>query len=143
MRARQQGFLQGPAMYAVVGLGAALAISWAAAGIGAWYLTGQADKARAETVKAREALAKEEQSRATFQGAAKACSTGVETMDRLAKEQRQAYEAAASASRKEADGVRAYVNDLLTRPRPAGLDECQATLKELNDEIDRRTTRRQ
>ena len=134
---RQRGFfgLTGVAMYAVIGLSIALALSWAASGAAIWYLDGKVDKANEKAQEAAAALGKEEQSRQGFQAAAKSCSDSVADLEARATKAELAYAKGQGRSQALTGEVQGHITALLNRPRPEGLDECQATLRELNEEV--------
>ena len=141
---RQRGFilgLQGAALYLVVGLAIALAASWAASGLAIWYLDGKVETAQKAAKTAAEALGKETTSRQTFQAQAQACGESVAALEAKAEQQEQAHRKSLVASKAKTATAEKVIQEILTTPRPAGSTECQATLKELDDEIDRRNPR--
>lgn len=146
VRARAQlGFLfglQGVAMYAVIGLAVALALTIAGSGMAIWYLDGKVEKAEKATRQAKEDLGREEQSRRQHEAAAVACSDSVEALARAGKAREDAFRQAMQVSRAATATAEKVINEVLTTTRPAGLDECGAMKKELDDEIDRRAAAR-
>lgn len=141
--AAQQGFfgLDGIALYAVVALAAALVLSWAGTGLAIWHLEGKAEAADRRAAEALAARAAEEQSRRGFEAASTACSAGVDLLKRRADAVEAMGAKVAAQNRELSKSVQAHVQALLSRPRPAGMDVCQAMLKELDDEIDHRAPR--
>lgn len=127
-RKRQSGIVE--MLWIVAGLGLALAI---ASGI-AWHLQRQLTQAHEDLGAAR-------QSADQFKAAAASCSNSVLTMDKRAVAAENLWRAGKKDSDAYSGAVAKYVNELLTRERPAGLDECAATRKEEDDEIDRRAAR--
>ncbi len=142
---RQRGSifgLDGLAMYLVIGLAAGWALTIAGSSVAIWYLDGKVDKANDRATKGAEDLGKETTSRQGFEAAAKACTAGVEAVEAAAAQKVKDAAAIAVASQKATASAQSTITQILSRPRPPGLDECQATLKELNDEIDRRNPAR-
>lgn len=138
---KQKGFilgLQGLAMYLVIGLAAGWALTIAGSSMAIWYLDGKVDKANTRATKAAEDLGKETTSRKNHEAAAAACNAGVEAVEAAAAQRVKNAEKGAVASRAATATAEITIREILTRPRDAGSTECQATLKELNDEIDRR-----
>jgi len=132
MRHSQQGIfgLEGVQLYAMAGLAAALLV----AGIAIKYLDSKVDAAEG-------ARAKEEQSRKGFQTAAEACSESVTKLQAAAKERDALYAKGLAGSRAKTTAAEAQIAALLSERRPAGMSECDAMKKELDDEIDRRAAR--
>ena len=137
-RSKQRGVLEGPMLYVMVGLGVALAASWAASGAAIWYLDGKVEKAQGEATEAKAARAKEQQSREGFQAAASACDAGVRGLQADAEAREAAWERRLNGSREETAQAEELVKAIIARQRPAGMDECTAARKELDDEVDRR-----
>ena len=137
-RRHQRGVFELPLLWVVIGLGVALLASGAAI----WYLDGKVDKAQKEAQEAAAALGKEEQSRKGFQAAAASCSASVEALGDRAAKAEAAYAKGQGVSRGLSDAVQAHISAMINQPRPDGLSECQATLKELNDEIAWRAAQR-
>lgn len=129
-------------MIPVAWVGIAAGVALAAAGAVIWVQDGKIE-ARDKTIQTlREDLGKETQARGQWQAQAGSCSASVDRLHNLAAKQAEAAQAAregAQRARKEADDL---VAEILTAPRPAGQDECQAMQKELDDEIDRRHPRK-
>jgi hypothetical protein len=98
-------------MYLVIAMAVLLVSSWAASAGAMWWLNAQAKTARSEATEAKAAQARETQARQGFQ---------------------------AAGARSRTARTQTYIQSLLAAQRPAGLDECQAMQKELNDEIDHR-----
>lgn len=138
--ALQQGFLglDGAAMYLVIAMAVLLVSSWAASAGAMWWLNAQAKTARSEATEAKAAQARETQARQGFQAAGAACSASVDAAKTRADAAEAALEAQAAAARSRTARTQTYIQSLLAAQRPAGLDECQAMQKELNDEIDHR-----
>lgn len=125
----------------IVALGVTILLSWAGSGLAIAWLNGKVETAQKAEKEALAALAAEEQSRKGFQAAGIACSASVEAMAAEAAKRVAEHEAKLLASRKQTAAAESYVDQLLATPRAAGLDECQAMKKELDDEIDRRAAR--
>ena len=141
---KQRGFilgLQGMAMYLVIGLAIGWALTIAGSWMAIWYLDGKVDKAQKEAQQIAKDLGKETTSRKGFEAAAAACTAGVEAVEAEAARKVKDAERAAVVSRAATATAEITIRDILNRPRPQGLDECQATIKELDDEIDRRHPR--
>jgi hypothetical protein len=140
MKHSQRGFLGlvGVQIYVMLALAAALALSWAAI----WYLDGKVDAANENTRKAEGERAKEEQSRLGFQATAASCSAGTAELAKRAADAEKAFKDKKAESDKYSHAVAAYITDLLTSQRPAGLDECAATRAHQDAEVDRRAVRR-
>lgn len=140
MLRRQRGFLglEGLALNLVLGLAAALAASLVASGAALWYLDGKVDAANEKARQAAEDYAAEKEARGQWQAAAGTCSAGTRELERQAKAAEEKYRQSQAGKAEAEKKLEDYVNGLLTAERPAGLDECQATRKELDDEIDRR-----
>ena len=135
-RSRQRGFLSGIAMYVVIALGVALALSWAGAGIGFWFLDGKLEAANERATIATAALAKEEQSRKGFEAAAGACSASVGRLEARASAAEAAFAKRKGESEALTGVVQNHINAMLNRPRPEGLSICESMLKELDAEIE-------
>lgn len=138
----QAGFIQGPTLYLVIGLATALVLSWAGSGLAIWYLDRQVETARQDAQDARDALAKEQASRKTFEAAAGACSAGVDKLKAEADRKEKEHAASQAKSNQATTLALNTIQKILTAPRPPGMDECQAMKKELDDEIDRRHPRK-
>jgi hypothetical protein len=140
---RQAGFLglEGAAMYLVISMAVLLAASWAGSGVAIWYLDGKVEAANGRATAAAAAQAKEEQSRKGFQAAGEACSASVELLERTAADAQTEANKRRAESQQLAAAVQGHINAMLNRPRQAGLDECQAIKRELDDEIDYRAGR--
>jgi hypothetical protein len=143
MRARQLGFfgLEGVALYAVIGLAITLAMTLAGSSLAIWYLDGKVQAAEKRTTEAVAARAAEEQSRRGFQAAGAACSASVEALVQAGRERDARHQAELERSRKATQQAQATADAIRTSPRPAGMNECDATRKELDDEVDRRAAR--
>jgi len=126
----------------IQGLAIALALVISGSGMALWWMDGKVEAANARATTAVEGRAKEEQSRKGFESAATSCSASVAALKLADEERDKAYQASLAQSRRQTLDMEASLTLLLTAPRPAGLDECQATFKELNDEIDDRHPRR-
>lgn len=142
MRAKQRGFLEGPALYLCLALGVALLLSWAGSGLAFWWLDGKLESANKRAQEAGEARASEEQSRKGFEAAAGSCSRSVERLaasgaarDRLWGEQLGRTAAAKEKAEGEATAI-------LAGQRKAGEDECTAMKRGLDEEIDSRAARK-
>ena len=110
----------------------------AGSGLALWWMDGKVEAANKRTTQAVEDRGKEEQSRKGFQSAATSCGASVVAL-RLENKKRDAvFQAGLARSRRQTADAEAALNTLLSAPRPPGLDECQATFKELDDEIDDR-----
>lgn len=96
------------------------------------------EKARSQVTDLTAALVREQQSRAAFQKTAESCSGSVARLVDEGKKREQWYSARLAASQKEKAAAEQAAREILTSQRPAGMSECDATNKELNDEIDRR-----
>jgi len=116
-----------------------LAVS-AGSGFALWWMNGRAVAAEERATQAREDRGKEEQSRKGFEAAAQKCVASVAAMQAAAKSLIDGYQKRLKASQGQTAKAEALVNELLTKERPAGLDECQATFLELDQEIERRHT---
>lgn len=141
---RQFGFTIPVALVAPLlsGLGVALALSWLGSGIALTYFRGQVTTLEGQVSELREAIGKEAQSRAQFQGAAAACTKSVNALLAEGEANRAAFLKGLPASQAATRQSNAIADRILSQLRPAGLDECQAMLKELNSEIDRRKGRK-
>lgn len=140
----QRGFifgLQGLAMYLVLGLAIGWGLTIAGSGAAIWYLDGKVEKANKNAQDARDAQVKEEASRKTFEAAAAACSAGVDEIKAAAEKKIKEHQAGQAKSQQATTTALNTIQSILTSQRPAGLDECQAMKKELDDEIDRRRPR--
>jgi len=126
----------------IQGLAIALALVIAGSGMALWWMDGKVEAANARAAQAREDRGKEEQSRKGFQSAATSCSESVAAMKLADEAKDKVYQTGLAQSRRQTADMESSLTLLLTAPRPAGLDECQATFKELNDEIDDRHPRR-
>lgn len=135
---RQKGFLAGPAMYLVIGLGVALALSWAGAGLAIWWLDRKVEAANEKATASESARAKEEQSRKGFQASAESCTASVTVLEKTAADALERYNKKAGESAGLSAAVQGHISAMLTRGRPPGMDECQAMKYELDAEIDRR-----
>jgi hypothetical protein len=103
-----------------------------------WVVDGRwADEIEAHG-KTKQALAREQQSRAAFQASAATCSESVDALAREGKANREAFQRGLAHSRQQTDTANATAQKILAAGRPAGLDECGAMRKELDDEIARR-----
>ena len=103
---------------------------------------GREGAARKQAAAAESARAKEEQSRKGFQASAEACGASVAAMEARAKTAEAAYAKQKGLSAGLTNAVQAHISALLNQPRPAGLSECDAMKKELDDEIDHRAAAR-
>jgi len=112
-----------------------------ARGIAIKYLDSKVDAANERAAQAEGARAKEEQSRKGFQTAAEACSESVTKLQAAAKERDALYAKGLAGSRAKTTAAEAQIAALLSERRPAGMSECDAMKKELDDEIDRRAAR--
>ena len=141
---KQRGFfgITGVAIYVIIGLSIALALSWAGSGLAIWYLDGKAEKAQEKATAAESARAKEEQSRKGFEAAAGACTASVTALQKRAADAEAAYAKGQGVSQGLSAAVQGHINAMLNRPRPAGLDECGAMKYELAAEIDHRAARK-
>lgn len=137
----QRGVIEGAMLYLIVGLAVALAASLAAGAGTAWYLDGKVDQATARATKAEGARAAEEQSRLGFQAAAGACSASLDVLQKAGEARDRERAKALYASQEATATAEEEVKRLLQRTRPAGMDECTAARKELDDEVDRRHRR--
>lgn len=137
---RQRGFLglEGAALYAVAGLGAALLLSWAAAGLALKALDAKLDAANERATEAVAGRAKEQQSREGFQSAATSCGRSVEALRQGGEAQEARWKARLAGSKEETAQAEGLVRDIISRQRPTGQTEREAMRKELDDEIDRR-----
>lgn len=141
---KQLGFVipAGLVIPLVAGLGVALLLSWAGSGLAVAYFKGQVSTLEGKVAELREAIGKESQSRAQFQASAAECSKSVSLLAAEGERNRKAFEKGLPASRSLSRLADEVADRILSQQRPAGLDECQAMLKELNDEIDRRKARK-
>lgn len=121
-------------------LAIALLMVTAGSGIAIWWLDGKADAANARATRAIEDRGKEEQSRKGFEATARKCGESVAALQAAAKSLVDGYQKRLKASQGQTAKAEALVNELLSKERPAGLDECQATVLELDQEIERRHT---
>lgn len=144
MRSRQAGFfpIEGAALYLVVGLAVALVLTIAGSSAAIWFLDRKLDAANDRAEKAAAALAKEEQSRKGFEAAASACSASVQAMATRARNAEARYNQADGERQGLSKAVQSHIQAVLNRPRPAGMSECEAMKKELDDEIDYRAARK-
>lgn len=140
-RSKQRGVLEGPMLYLMVALGVALAASLAAGGGAAWYLDGKLEKANGRATAAEAARAAEEQSRQGFQAAGAACSASLDKLTTAQAAMEKLWAAQMKASEAKTAKAEQTVKEILASHRPAGMDECTATRKELDNEVDRRATR--
>lgn len=141
----QRGFilgLQGLAMYLVLGLAIGWGLTIAGSGAAIWYLDSKVEKADKKAQDARDALAKEQASRKTFEAAAGACSAGVDKLKAEADRKEKEHAANQAKSTQTTTIAMNTIQKILTAPRPQGMDECAAMKKELDDEIDRRHPRK-
>ena len=121
-------------------LGAALVLSWAMVGAGAWVLNRQLEAEKRASAELREALGREKQSRVGFEAAAQKCTASVAELQARAERIAARFAAGKAAAERREQELAKHVNDLLTRP--AALDECAGMKEELNAEIDLRAARR-
>lgn len=143
-RCRQRGFLglSGLALYAVIGLSVALALSWAASGAAFWWLDGKLGEANERATQAAAARAAEEQSRLGFQAAASTCGASVKALAASGDRRDALWAKQLGASAAKTEAAEGKAAEILSRQRPAGQTECDAIKDELNAEIDRRALRR-
>lgn len=124
--------------WVIVGLGVALALSWAGAGAAVWYLDGKLKAANEAKEAAIAALAKEEQSRKGFQASAASCTAGTAALEARAKAAEDRYAKQKGISDGLTAAVHGHIQAMLNRPRLPGEDECAAMKRLLNEEVDRR-----
>lgn len=117
-----------------------LAATIAASGAALWWMDGKLEAANRRAESMKEDLGKEEQSRKGFEAAATNCGKSVLALQAAAKSLVDGYQKRLKASQGLTTKAEALVAELLSKERPAGLDECQATFLELDQEIDRRHT---
>jgi len=119
-------------------LAIALALVLAGSGTAIWYLDGKLTTANARASAAESSRAKEEQSRKGFEAAAITCGESVAKLKATADSIVRGYQNRLKASLAQTASAEALVATILSKDRPVGLDECAATKKELDDEIERR-----
>jgi len=141
---RQRGFaLTGAAMYLVVALAVALALSWAGSGLAIWWMDGKIDAANAKFEEEKEAHGRSKQGLSQWKETADECSRKTEELGKTAADalatQKVAAQKALAAAQKGKLAAEQEAERIRNAPRPAGMTECDAMKKELSDEIDRRT----
>jgi hypothetical protein len=122
----------------IQGLAFALALTIAGSGLALWWMDGKLEAAKEEAAQAREDRGKEEQSRKGFEAAATKCSASVAGIQAAAKALVEGYQKRLKTSQAQTAQAEGLVDQLLSARPAAGLDECQATFFELDQEIDRR-----
>lgn len=110
----------------------------AGAGAALWWMDGKVEAANARATQAVEDRGKEEQSRKGFEAAARKCGESVTALQTASKSLLAAHEKRRKAAEAQTAKAEALVLELLSKERPKGLDECQATVAQLDEEIDRR-----
>ncbi len=137
---KQRGFfgLEGVALYAVVGLTIALALSWAGAGAAIWYLDGKVTRANEKATASAVQAGKEEQSRLGFQAAAVECGKATERRAEVANAEAARRRGELKDERARTAALQGEVDDLMTKQRKPGEDQCTAARRIFDDEIRRR-----
>ena len=141
----QRGFIPGAtgvAVYVIIGLAIALALTIAGSGMAIWFLDRKLEKAEEGRREAVSALAKEEQSRKGFQATAASCSAGTAALEARASTAEQKLAASKGQSEALTGAVQAHIRALLTAGRKPGEGECEAMKRNLDEEIDLRAAKK-
>jgi len=127
-------------LFVIVGLVTALVLSWGGASAAVWYLDGKIDDKDKEVQSAQRKISRLGAEKAQSLAAAQACNKSVEDLEKKNKDRHTAIAQAKEDAEIENARLSKEIRSILMRPRPEGMSICENADKELNDEIDSRTT---
>lgn len=128
--------------YIIIALLAALGLTITGASIAVWYLDGKVESAQARERKTASEVGMLRTEREQHKAAAAACSASVAALGDRQKGRDAKVDAALSAAAVASASMQKGVQAILSAQRPAGMSECDAMKKELDDEIRARTAGR-